>query len=157
MPHHFGAYSFSAKRDRLKLQELGLLVPVDRWELTTTGQRIASQLPIAAEVSRIAQQLPTSRGDELVALTYRRFPWYATRSEIATRVLSGTKTRSRRSTLRSPRIERASSSRSATGRSELCESLGSLREQLERVPVRASHGLEHLADEARRHSIVKEV
>lgn len=89
VPHHFGAYSFSAKRDRLKLQELGLLVPVDRWELTTTGQRIASQLPIAAEVSRIARKLPTSRGDELVALTYRSFPWYATRSEIATRVLSG--------------------------------------------------------------------
>ncbi|MBX3246041.1 MAG: DUF488 domain-containing protein [Myxococcales bacterium] len=91
VPHHFGAYSFSAKRDRLKLQELGLLVPVDRWELTNTGQRIASQLPIATEVSRIAQQLPTSRGDELVALTCRRFPWYATRSEIATRVLSGDK------------------------------------------------------------------
>lgn len=87
VPHRFGAYSFSAKRDRLKLQELGLLAPVDRWELTSEGRRVASQLPVTAEVSRTARELPACRGDDLVALTYRRFPWYATRSEIATRVL----------------------------------------------------------------------
>jgi uncharacterized protein (DUF488 family) len=39
--------------------------------------------------STFAHRLGTLRGDALVAETYRRFPYYATRSEIAERVLDG--------------------------------------------------------------------
>lgn len=89
VPYRFGAYSFSANRDRLKLQELGVLEPGDRWELSAEARRFVPRFPSAQEVGGLAHELPTVRGDELVALTHRRFPWFATRSEIATRVLAG--------------------------------------------------------------------
>lgn len=89
VPYRFGAFSFLSYADRRKLIQAGFLVDTnDRWELSDEGRRIIegrTDVWIAAFV----QSHASLRGDALIADTYRRFPYYATRSEIARRVLQG--------------------------------------------------------------------
>lgn len=89
IPYKYGAFSFTSYADRRKLIERGLLVDDEHyWRLTDEGLGAVggtSDMQIAAFV----RQHCSLRGDALVAETYRRFPYYATRSEIAERVLSG--------------------------------------------------------------------
>ncbi len=87
VPYQFGAFSFTSYADRRKLVERGLLVDEDsRWQLTPNGRRIANESHDAG-IAYFAYRHRTLRGDALVAETYRRFPYYAIRSEIADRVL----------------------------------------------------------------------
>lgn len=89
VPYRFGAFSFTSYADRRKLIERGLLVDDDhRWQLSEDGRRLVRRY-IDKPLSDFAERYRTLRGDELVAHTYRRFPFFATRSEIADRVLKG--------------------------------------------------------------------
>lgn len=89
VPYKFGAFSFTSYADRRKLIERGLLVNDDHhWQLTDEG-RSAIGKNVDALLNDFALRYRTLRGDALVADTYRRFPYYATRSEIAERVLRG--------------------------------------------------------------------
>jgi uncharacterized protein (DUF488 family) len=89
VPYKFGAFSFTSYADCRKLTERGLITGAEsEWQLTEDGTAVASRLrqpEMAAFVSRVG----TLRGDKLVADTYRRFPYFAIRSEIAKRVLRG--------------------------------------------------------------------
>ena len=89
VPYRFGAFSFTSYADRRKLVERGLLADdKDDWRLTEGGSKAIggmTDLPLAA----FARRHRDLRGDALVVVTYRRFPYYATRSEIAERVLRG--------------------------------------------------------------------
>lgn len=89
IPYKFGAFSFSSYADRRKLIERGLLCDDDAaWKISAAGKieaQVGNRLQIAAFVKRHAGE----RGDRLVAKTYREFPYFATRSEIAPRVLKG--------------------------------------------------------------------
>lgn len=88
VPYKFGAFSFTSYADRRKLVERGLLADDEpRWVLTAEGERTVAQRPDAT-VRAFADRHQRLRGDALVAETYRRFPYYATRSEIAARVLA---------------------------------------------------------------------
>ena len=91
VPYKFGAFSFTSYADRRKLIERGLLVDSnDAWELTTTGRESAEALNPGSDVIRdFVRQYSKLRGNELVAETYRRYPWYGIRSQIADKVLSG--------------------------------------------------------------------
>ena len=89
VPYKFGAFSFTSYADRRKLVDQGLLANDDgHWVLNSEGKKAVGQTPdlLLSDFARRHRQL---RGDALVAATYRRFPYYATRSEIATRVLLG--------------------------------------------------------------------
>ena len=87
VPYRFGAFSFTSYADRRKLVARGLLVDEDsRWQLTPSGRRTANESHDAS-IAYFAYRHRTLRGDALVAETYRRFPYYAVRSEIADRVL----------------------------------------------------------------------
>lgn len=89
VPYKFGAFSFTSYADRRKLVERGYLVDDEkRWRLTEEGVQVAdiAEAPRVREFARANRRL---RGDDLVAETYRRFPYYAIRSEIADRVLRG--------------------------------------------------------------------
>ena len=89
VPYKFGAFSFTSYADRRKLVERGYLADdANRWRLTDLGARTADLTGIEhlREFVRSSRGL---RGDALVAETYRRFPYYATRSEIAGRALRG--------------------------------------------------------------------
>jgi hypothetical protein len=89
VPYKFGAFSFTSYADRRKLIERGLLANDEQqWQLTDAGRKAigsTQDLLLSAFVRRVG----SVRGDALVAETYRRFPYYATRSEIASRVLRG--------------------------------------------------------------------
>lgn len=89
VPHRFGAFSFTSYSDRGKLALLGLITGSDQeWAITTEGRQLAAgetDMWLADYVERFG----SLRGDDLVAETYRQFPYFATRSEIAARVLAG--------------------------------------------------------------------
>jgi uncharacterized protein (DUF488 family) len=90
VPYKFGAFSFSSYADRRRLMERGLVEENDReWRLTRAGVKAIRQSRIDAKpLALFAAKYASLRGDNLVAETYRRFPYYATRSEIAERLLA---------------------------------------------------------------------
>ncbi len=89
VPYKFGVFSFTSYADRRKLVERGLLSDEENvWALIDIGRRAVGTEAQPA-VTRFAQANGRLRGDALVADTYRRFPYYATRSEIARTVLRG--------------------------------------------------------------------
>jgi hypothetical protein len=93
VPHRFGAYSFTSDADRRRLTERGLLAAdVSGWQLTEPGRALlAAQADqrLRTDAAGFAQRWRQPTGDALVAETYRRYPYYAIRSEIAARVLAG--------------------------------------------------------------------
>ena len=89
VPYRFGAFSFTSYSDRRKLIERGLLVDESlSWQLTPNGRRCAvlSRYP---DMATFVNRFGMLKGDSLVAETYRRYPYYAIRSEIANKVLRG--------------------------------------------------------------------
>lgn len=89
VPHRLGAFSFTADADLRKLALRGFLGDEEpHWHLTDQGREAVGPTH-EPELRAFALRLRTTRGDALVAETYRRFPYYATRSEIAQRVLGG--------------------------------------------------------------------
>lgn len=86
VPYRFGAFSFTSYADLRKLAERNLLAPdEDHWQITEYGKGATARARLS-EMTAFARRHPL-RGDALVAETYRRFPYYAIRSEIAERVL----------------------------------------------------------------------
>jgi uncharacterized protein (DUF488 family) len=88
VPYKFGAFSFTSYADRRKLIERGLLDDEDGWQITAEGRKIIGRT-MDMQLAAFAKRHSGLHGDALVADTYRRFPFFATRSEIAERVLKG--------------------------------------------------------------------
>lgn len=89
VPYKFGAFSFTSYADRRKLVERGFLKDEEnQWELTEEGRQAAAPARDFWLTSFVERHRHL-RGDALVAETYRRFPYFAIRSEIAERVLQG--------------------------------------------------------------------
>lgn len=84
VPYRFGAFSFTSYADKRKLIEQGLLQEDDQnWGLTEAGRRAARQRPIEPlRAAEFAQRNVHLRGEALIKEQYRRYPYYATRSEI---------------------------------------------------------------------------
>ena len=89
VPYKFGCFSFSSYADKRRLIEQGLLEnDADQWKLTTEGRatiRKRSVNPMVA--ARFNKDHAGLRGNDLVAEVYRKYPYYATRSEIVDKVL----------------------------------------------------------------------
>lgn len=88
VPYRFGAFSFTSYADRRKLVERGLLADEDGWRITAEGRK-AAERTADSRFAAFARRHRGLHGDALVADTYRRYPFFATRSEIAERVLDG--------------------------------------------------------------------
>ena len=89
VPYRFGPFSFTSYADRRKLTHYGLLVDGEStWELTPSGRHSALGFRHAA-IDSFVDRYRMHQVDELVAETYRRFPYYAIRSETAEGVLNG--------------------------------------------------------------------
>jgi hypothetical protein len=88
IPYKFGAFSFTSYADRRKLIERGLLEDQDGWHITHEGRKIIGRT-MDLQFAAFARRHRDLHGDALVADTYRRFPFFAIRSEIAERVLEG--------------------------------------------------------------------
>jgi hypothetical protein len=90
VPYKFGGFSFTSYADKRKLVERGLLVDDE------SSWRIAQPRKVEALVKperrRIAEQFLKRysglRGNDLVAETYRRYPYFAIRSEVAAKLLA---------------------------------------------------------------------
>ncbi len=87
VPYRFGAFSFTSYADRRRLVEWGLIADDDQqWVLTENGRQIARESGNSS-IRSFAHRYRSVRGDALIADTYRRYPFYAIRSEIADQVL----------------------------------------------------------------------
>lgn len=87
VPYKYGAFSFTSYADRRKLIERGLLGNDERhWIITELGRNRIGRTQ-DTHLSSFATRTMATRGQDLIALTYRRFPFFAIRSEIAERVL----------------------------------------------------------------------
>ena len=96
VPYRFGAFSFTSYADRRKLIERGLIADnLSSWQLTSIGRR-AALLSRYPDMMTFVDRYGALNGDSLVAETYRRYPYYAIRSEIAKNVLRGDKAALRR-------------------------------------------------------------
>jgi uncharacterized protein (DUF488 family) len=91
VPYKFGGFSFTSYADKRRLVEQGFLADEERaWKLTLAGKTSATIAPLARiRMDQFAKRHAALRGDALVAEAYRRYPYYAIRSEIAERVLAG--------------------------------------------------------------------
>jgi uncharacterized protein (DUF488 family) len=92
VPYRYGGFSFTSYADKRRLTEQGLLVDDDEptWKLTRAGKG-AIDVPASerAAMKNFAKLNAHLRGDALVAEAYRQHPYYATRSDMAARVLRG--------------------------------------------------------------------
>lgn len=89
VPYKFGAFSFTCYADRRKLIERGLLENDEHgWQITDEGRKAIGRT-MDTHLAAFAKRHRDLRGDELIADTYRRFPFFAIRSELAERVLKG--------------------------------------------------------------------
>ena len=87
VPYRFGAFSFTCYADRRRLLEQGLLMDDSHsWVLSEHGTRIAKASRDTA-MSAFAHRYQGLRGHALIAETYRQYPYYAIRSEVAEDVL----------------------------------------------------------------------
>lgn len=90
VPYRFGGFSFTSYADKRKLIKQGYLANEEHcWRITRP--RLVSKC-ISTERRKLAQQLlgryAKLKGTALVVETYRRYPYYAIRSEIAEKLLS---------------------------------------------------------------------
>lgn len=95
VPYRFGCFSFSSYADKRRLIERGLLVDdADQWKLTASGREAARKRAVdPLKAARFSKQHASLRGNALVAEVYRRYPYYAIRSEIVNKVLKSKRER----------------------------------------------------------------
>lgn len=91
VPYRYGAFSFTSYADKRRLIKRGLLADEERlWKLTSAGREVTQVSPtLRVNLTSFVRQYADFRGEALVAETYRRYPYYAIRSEIASKVLAG--------------------------------------------------------------------
>lgn len=89
VPYKYGGFSFTSYADKRRLTDLGLLSDDGpTWKITPSGKAAASVSgPVLSDMESFAKKHSHLRGDVLVAEVYRRYPYYATRSEMAGRLL----------------------------------------------------------------------
>lgn len=92
VPYRFGAFSFTSYADKRKLVEKGFLVDDEKeWAITPAGRAaIQRERVVRTRAAKFVGHAPQLRGEALVALTYRRYPFFAINSEIAARLLGDT-------------------------------------------------------------------
>lgn len=97
VPYKFGAFSFTVYADKRKLIAAELLADDDQhWELTDAGRTVAAREAVEPlRVARFCRRYAQVRGDALMVEQYRRFPWFATRSEVLDQLPLDPETRAR--------------------------------------------------------------
>ncbi|MCH9808498.1 MAG: DUF488 family protein [Alphaproteobacteria bacterium] len=90
VPYRFGCFSFQSYADRRKLTEMGILLDNNSWELAAHQNSFLDLLPTdeASCIQSFAAAHRQLAGDDLVRHVYRTHPYYATRSEIASKLMN---------------------------------------------------------------------
>ena len=94
-PHKYGAYSFLLQQDKRRLTNLGYLKPGVGFEIGGS-HRFFNQLDAftQAELRSLHAEFGKLRGDKLLHRIYLEYPYYASRSLVASRVLDQSEYRS---------------------------------------------------------------
>ena len=89
VPYKFGGFSFTSYADKRRLTEFGLLAKDEsQWQLTEAGRQAARKSAMQPlVVARFCRERTGLRGYALISEQYRKFPYYATRSDIVEKVL----------------------------------------------------------------------
>lgn len=89
VPYRFGCFSFSSYVDRRVMTASGILRESEKWELTKkTGHLQQLSESDKAAIRILVEKFGTLKGNDLIHYVYVTFPYYATRSEIASERLS---------------------------------------------------------------------
>lgn len=90
VPYKFGCFSFQANADLGTLAKYGLVSATEQhWKKETSENFLAVLRKPDAEAIRVVKHLYGSKpSDELIALTYRKYPYYAIKSKIAEKILN---------------------------------------------------------------------
>ncbi len=86
VPYKFGCFSFQSYADKRRLIEIGALEVSDDWRLSV-GFGIADLFDNDA-FNRFYKKYSGLKGDRLIQHIYRRYPYYAINSEIASRLMN---------------------------------------------------------------------
>ena len=84
VPYKFGCFSFQSCADGRKLVEKGVLDAEDGWSISKEHDFI-SMLDVGDQrkISLFAEKYSDTKGDDLVREVYKKYPYYAIKSEIA--------------------------------------------------------------------------
>lgn len=82
VPYRFGGFSFQSYADKRRLVEVGALVDEDGWQLQD-GFLAKNGLFDEDAFSRCYDKYSALKGTKLIQDVYRRYPYYAIKSEIA--------------------------------------------------------------------------
>jgi hypothetical protein len=86
VPYKYGCFSFQSHADKRRLVEIGALVDEEDWRLN--GNFSNGNLFDDEAFDRFHRKYSALKGDALVKDVYRRYPYYAIRSEIAARLMN---------------------------------------------------------------------
>ena len=86
VPYKFGCFSFQSYADKRRLVEIGALEQSDDWRLKRDFD--TADLFDTKAFDRFYARYSTLRGERLVRHVYRRYPYYAINSEIASRLMT---------------------------------------------------------------------
>lgn len=88
VPYRFGCFSFASYAEKQRLIAAGLLDDETTWRLTEAGKQYSRQPDLnALKISAFVRKYKKLRGIPLVSEVYRRYPYYAIRSEVIDEVL----------------------------------------------------------------------
>jgi len=86
VPYKFGSFSFQSYADKRRLVEIGALCESEDWRLQNNFS--SRDLYDENGFDRFYRQYSVLKGDMLVQDLYRRYPYYAINSEIASRMMN---------------------------------------------------------------------
>lgn len=87
-PHKYGCFSFLLAQDKNRLVDLGLLAAQKNFQLTKRQlflHQLHSEDQLALQT--FVAEIGTLRGEKLIRKAYLEYPYYASRSEIASKIL----------------------------------------------------------------------
>lgn len=90
VPYRFGCFSFQSYADRRKLIEFGILGDSEQWSILPTDIDYLSMLNKSdkKKMDLFFERFKSLIGDELIKEIYRHYPYFATRSEIAKKLMN---------------------------------------------------------------------
>lgn len=89
VPYKYGGFSFQSYADRRSLVATGLLADVDDWQMATDINVLRELEPeFQQSVLAVKRKYGALKGRALVREVYRKYPYFAIRSEIAAELLA---------------------------------------------------------------------
>lgn len=89
VPYKYGCFSFQSYADRKKLVEQGILCSADDWTITSDDDFLGLLEPgDRRKIELFADKYRGTKGNALVREVYRKYPYFAIKSEIAGKLMT---------------------------------------------------------------------